>query len=91
MTVRAHLRISGRVQGVWFRASTQRHASNLGLVGWVKNTDAGEVEAEFQGPRPKVESMVEWCHRGPDMAQVDCVTVDWIDPREGEVTFWIRR
>jgi len=53
--VRAHLVISGRVQGVFFRAETQKKAKELGLFSWVKNLSEGRVEAVFEGERAKVE------------------------------------
>ena len=69
--VRAHLFISGRVQGVGFRASTEEEARRIGdLVGWVKNLADGRVEAVLQGPRDKVEKLVQWCRKGPSTAEV---------------------
>ncbi|XP_017268925.1 acylphosphatase-1 [Kryptolebias marmoratus] len=52
--------IFGRVQGVFFRKYTQAEGKKLGLVGWVRNTTAGTVEGQLQGPRNKVEQMQEW-------------------------------
>ena len=69
------VRIRGRVQGVGFRQSTAARARSLGLVGWVLNARDGSVEAVFEGPRDRVESMVEWCRRGPPHAQVQEVEV----------------
>ena len=66
-------RITGRVQGVWFRAWTRDEAAGLGLVGWVRNRRDGSVEAVFAGPRPQVEEMVRRCHDGPPAAVVDQV------------------
>ncbi len=72
--VRAHLFISGRVQGVGFRAGTEEEAKRIGgLVGWVKNLADGRVEAILQGPREKVEALVKWCHKGPAPADVRVV------------------
>lgn len=70
---RVRLRITGRVQGVFFRESTRREATRLGLQGWVRNLDDGSVEAVVQGPAADVETMVQWCHRGPQLARVDSV------------------
>ncbi len=72
---RVRLRITGRVQGVFFRESTRREATRLGLQGWVRNLDDGSVEAVVQGPAADVETMVQWCHRGPQLARVDSVQV----------------
>jgi acylphosphatase len=80
--------VSGRVQGVFFRAETRNRASVLGLAGWVRNNPNGSVEAVFEGERDRVESIVDWCRRGPAHAQVDDVTVAWEDPR-GESGFTV--
>lgn len=69
-----HLTISGHVQGVCFRAYTQKEAGRLGLVGWVKNLPDGRVEVLAQGMANQVESLVKWCHAGPRAARVDGVT-----------------
>ncbi len=72
--------VSGRVQGVSFRARTQITAEALGLTGWVRNLPDGSVEAVFEGPKDKVREMVEWCRRGPRMAEVTRVEIieeDW--------------
>jgi acylphosphatase len=86
---RARVVISGRVQGVYFRASTEDEARSHGLTGWVRNTRAGEVEAVFEGERTAVEAMIAWCHRGPPAARVTNVTVTWEEPR-GERGFTLR-
>jgi len=88
---RAELRITGRVQGVWFRASTQREAQALGLTGWVRNLPDGRVEVAAEGPRPLVERLVAYCHEGPRMARVDDVEVRWSEPRGDEPPFEVRR
>jgi acylphosphatase len=73
--------VKGRVQGVFFRAETARRARSLGLAGWVRNNPDGTVEAVFEGDRERVESMVEWSGRGPALAEVDGVEVEWEQPR----------
>ncbi|MGQ9489160.1 MAG: acylphosphatase [Anaerolineae bacterium] len=67
--------ITGRVQGVGFRASCQRQALALGLTGWVRNRWDGTVEALFEGPAEAVDAMLAWCHQGPPMAYVTGVEV----------------
>jgi len=71
--IRAHLIIEGRVQGVWFRDSTRTEATRLNLTGWVKNRFDGCVELVAEGPREKVEKLIEWCHHGPPIARVSMV------------------
>jgi acylphosphatase len=78
--------VTGRVQGVFFRAQTRDRAASLELGGWVRNNPDGSVEAVFEGDRDRVESMVEWCRRGPAHAEVENVEVAWEDPR-GESEF----
>lgn len=67
------LRITGKVQGVYYRASTKAKAEELGLLGWVKNEPNGDVSAIVQGPLAKVEQFVAWCQEGPRMARVKTV------------------
>lgn len=67
-------RVEGRVQGVFFRASTRCMARGLGLSGWVRNLPDGSVEALFQGPAEAVERALDWCRTGPPDARVDKVT-----------------
>jgi acylphosphatase len=66
-------RITGRVQGVWFRAWTMDNAGELGLSGWVRNRRDGSVEALFAGEAKDVDEMLRRCHDGPPQAQVDAV------------------
>ena len=66
-----HVRIYGRVQGVWFRAWTATEARELGLAGWVRNRTDGSVEALFVGPPADVETMLDKCRHGPPAARVD--------------------
>jgi acylphosphatase len=77
---RAHVRVQGSVQGVFFRVETRDRARSLGVSGWVRNLQDGAVEAVFEGPEERVESMVDWCRRGPAGARVESVNVDWEDP-----------
>ena len=65
-----HVRVEGRVQGVWFRATTQEEAQRLGVSGWVRNTKDGDVEIFMQGQDQEVDQLLEWCHHGPPGARV---------------------
>ena len=89
MQTRAHVLVRGRVQGVFFRSDTRDRARSLGLSGWVRNNPDGTVEAVFEGPSERVESMVRWCGRGPRDAQVAGVDVRWEEP-SGEKGFSVR-
>lgn len=70
-----HTRITGRVQGVFFRDSTRKQARMLGLRGWVKNVPDGSVEAVFQGEKEELEEIQKWLNIGPPHAKVEKVTV----------------
>lgn len=71
--VRLHAVVYGLVQGVNFRASTQREAARLGLTGWVTNRPDGAVEVVAEGPRSQVEALERTLHRGPRLAEVERV------------------
>ncbi|MBA7680015.1 Acylphosphatase [subsurface metagenome] len=73
--VRKHVIIKGRVQGVFFRATTQDRALALGLTGWVRNTRAVNVEAVFEGEEENAAKLLRWCQRGPPGAVVKEVQV----------------
>lgn len=87
---RAHVFVSGNVQGVYYRASTRDEAREQGVDGWVENLADGRVEAVFEGPAERVEHMVDWCRTGSPAATVDDVEVEYGDP-EGVDGFEIRR
>lgn len=76
-TVRAHIRVSGRVQGVFFRQTTAQEATRLGVRGWVRNLPDGDVEALIEGDSDSVDRLITWCHHGPPAARVDDVSVSW--------------
>jgi acylphosphatase len=82
--------ITGRVQGVGFRAAAQRMGTQLTLVGWVRNTPEGSVEMHAQGQAENVERFVLWCHRGPTAAHVEDVSVETTQPDLGLLGF-VRR
>jgi acylphosphatase len=77
--VRARLIISGRVQGVFFRAETKRAVQPIGVCGWVRNKPDGTVEALFEGPEKAVQQAIQWCRKGPPSARVTDVKVVWED------------
>lgn len=92
MTVAKRLLIRGRVQGVFFRASTRDAAVGIGVGGWVRNLPDGRVEAWVQGEPNQVQRLVAWCHEGPEFARVDEVeqrNVD-VDPELEGCPFGVR-
>jgi acylphosphatase len=86
---RVRVRIRGRVQGVFFRAEARTRAESLGIHGWIRNTGDGSVEAVFEGEAARVESLLEWCRRGPAGARVDEVETAPEEPT-GEIGFQVR-
>ena len=87
--VRRRALVTGRVQAVGFRASCARRAVTAGVSGWVRNTDAGEVEAVFEGVPDAVDALVAWCHDGPPLARVSRVEV-MDEPPRGDSGFTVR-
>ena len=85
-----HVIVSGRVQGVSYRASTAAEARRLGLSGWVRNLADGRVELEAEGDDARVAALLEWCARGPAAAVVDQVAAAELAPTR-ERGFAIRR
>lgn len=77
--VRAHVFVSGRVQGIFFRYEARRLAVKFGVCGWVRNLFDGRVEAVFEGEKDNVKRLVEFCRRGPPGARVENVEVLWED------------
>jgi len=75
--VRAHIFVSGRVQGVFFRHYTKKKAQELGVFGWVRNLEDDRVEAVFEGEKEKVEEMIAWSKRGPFLAKVNGIDIKW--------------
>ncbi len=90
MAKRAHVYISGRVQGVFFRMSAAEEARRLGLSGWVRNRMDGRVEAVFEGEAQAVERMLQWCRQGPPHAHVDTVLDVSGEKPEGLAGFEVR-
>ena len=77
MIVRAHVWVSGFVQGVFFRYETKAEATRLKVNGWVKNLRDGRVEAVLEGEEEAVEKIIEFCKKGPPGAEVSGVEVKW--------------
>jgi acylphosphatase len=77
MKVRAHVFVSGMVQGVFFRSETQYEAKKRGVTGWVRNLPDGRVEAVFEGEEEKVKELINFCKHGPPGARVTGVDVLW--------------
>ncbi|MGH2729305.1 MAG: acylphosphatase [Actinomycetota bacterium] len=87
--IRRRVLVSGRVQGVFFRDTCRRVAEAAGVAGWARNMPDGRVEVVLEGERDAVQSVVDWCRRGTDWAQVTSVEVIEEEPR-GETGFRIR-
>lgn len=77
MRIRAHVFVSGRVQGVFFRSETKLEAKRYGVNGWIKNLPDDRVEAVFEGEQENVKKLVEFCKLGPQGARVADVEVAW--------------
>lgn len=87
MKVCRHLIIAGRVQGVCFRDAMVSEAQRLGVTGWVRNRSDGTVEAMVQGDPQAVRALIDWAHRGPELARVAGVQVS---PGTGEFETFAR-
>jgi acylphosphatase len=90
MTSAVRVRVTGRVQGVGFRAWVQDEARRRALSGWVRNERDGSVAALIAGPEAAVAEMVEALRRGPPVARVESLATEPADPAEAESGFWIR-
>jgi acylphosphatase len=88
---RVHLKVTGRVQGVYFRASTVEEARRLRLTGWVMNCPDSSVEVVAEGERAQLEKLIRWCRSGPPGAQVGEVRAEWEVPTEEFQAFYIKR
>ncbi len=83
--------ISGDVQGVFFRAKTEKMARELGVSGWVKNLPTGMVEVVAEGRKPLLDRLVEFCKKGPDGARVEEMTIEWMKPKGEFADFEVRK
>jgi acylphosphatase len=88
--IRAHVFISGKVQGVGYRAAAWDMATLLHLNGWVRNLRDGRVESVFEGEAAQIEEILRWCHQGSPVAKVSQVTVEY-EPPEGLQGFEVER
>jgi len=79
MMMRAHIFVSGRVQGVFFRAETENHARRHDVMGWVRNLPDGRVEAVLEGEKRQIDAIIEFCKRGPPGAYVHKLDIAWED------------
>ena len=77
-----HIVVHGKVQGVFFRVSTQAKALELCLAGWVRNLSNGTVEVHAEGNRESLDCFIKWCQKGPPSAKVSRCDLDWITPEE---------
>lgn len=80
MTIARRVRVTGRVQGVWFRAWTKEQAASLGVTGWVRNCDDGAVEAHAEGEDDAVRELIDRMRRGPAAARIDELQADDATP-----------
>lgn len=81
--LKAHIFVEGKVQGVFYRSWVKKMAEELTVNGWVKNLDDGRIEAIFEGPRDKVDELVELCKQGSESAKVKHVDVVFEEPEGG--------
>ena len=75
--VRAHLYVSGVVQGVFYRATARDEAIARNMVGWVRNTGDGKVEILLEGVKENVDDMIKWCYKGPPSSKVTDIKIEW--------------
>ncbi|HWI92263.1 MAG TPA: acylphosphatase [Flavisolibacter sp.] len=86
-----HLVISGKVQGVFFRATAKDVADEIGVTGWVKNTEEGDVEIKATGDHDQLQKLVDWCKIGPQRAIVTNITITNVDEERFKNFHVIRR
>lgn len=92
MNRKSHLaaEIFGKVQGVFFRASTKEQADNLGVTGYVRNRADGSVYLEAEGSKRQLKKLLAWCQKGPPAAQVERVKYQFDQPSNAYQEFKIR-
>lgn len=87
---RAHLIVKGLVQGVFYRATTQETAQSIGITGWVRNLANGDVEVVAEGEKEQIEKLISWCRKGPPVARVSSVEVEWQEAKGEYSSFGMR-
>lgn len=87
---RAHLLISGKVQGVCYRSFTQNAAHSCNVKGWVKNCGDGSVEAIFEGEKDDIEKLIALCQKGPSASRVTNINIQWEDHKNEFDSFSIK-
>ncbi len=90
MDICVSVKVTGRVQGVWFRQSTKTCADQHRVKGWCRNNADGSVEAVFSGEESAVNNVVEWCKTGPAQARADSHQVQTLSASETFDDFHIR-
>jgi len=85
------IKVFGKVQGVYFRASTQAEAQRLGVTGFVRNEADGSVYIEAEGTTEQVNALIDWCHEGPSRARVERVEHEATSELKDFTDFEIRR
>lgn len=91
MNKRYIIKVYGRVQGVFYRASTQHQAKKLSVFGWVRNEQDGAVKIDAEGSSESLEKFIEWCKKGPELAKVDRIEKQEMDELENYSDFVVRR
>lgn len=86
-----NIKVTGTVQGVFYRASTKNKAVELGITGWVRNEPDGSVYIEAEGDPDQLNALMSWCRSGPARAKVDDVKTEKLDNVRGYDSFRIRR
>ena len=86
----AHIKVYGRVQGVWFRAGTKERAEEFGLTGWVANRPDGTVEIHAQGEILQVEKFIAWCRQGTPASKVTSLSIDRVQAKSEFISFEIQ-
>jgi acylphosphatase len=90
MKARAHIKVTGRVQGVYYRSTAREVAIELGLTGWVRNVPDGSVEIVAEGEKEKIEEFIKWCWKGPPLAIVKNLEVKWEEYKNEFKSFEVR-
>ena len=85
-----HIKVHGRVQGVWFRAGTKERAEELGLAGWVVNQPDGTVEIHAQGEKLQLEKFIAWCHQGTPASKVTSLSINRVQAKSELTIFEIQ-